>query len=225
MLNREQIIKIAKLLVQVCGGWLSLMSGAISIPLAFVALFTEAHPKRYFAMLAFAALWVIVIRTAWKNYQLMEANKKELEAQTNSHEEEKQKRASAYAEQIKALENQFQSLKTQLDDRTLRKLNKDFLGLYLKQLETRIFTIEKMDSNNDVDNLKDGFDDESLLLIGTINTFIIKSIGEGESALFSRQPELKPAADDVLTEEKRRKRMIDRLNCYAKQLEEIIRNY
>lgn len=47
------------------------MSGGFSIPFAFAALFTEGHPKRYFAFLAFIALWVFAIRLAWKNYQIM----------------------------------------------------------------------------------------------------------------------------------------------------------
>jgi ABC-type nickel/cobalt efflux system permease component RcnA len=47
------------------------MSGATSIPLAFVALFSDGtYQKESFAILAFLALWVCVIRTAWKSEQL-----------------------------------------------------------------------------------------------------------------------------------------------------------
>jgi len=151
------------------------------------------------------------------------------EAQQTSHAKEKEKLASIYAEQTRVLENQIHSFKAQLDDRTIRKLNKDFLGLYLEQLETRILTIEKMDSKDYMSNLKIGFDDESLLLIGGIKTFIIQNIGKGEAALFSRHSELTPAVADPslggLAEKERRKWMIECLNYYAKQLQEIIRNY
>lgn len=55
------------------------MSGGLSIPFAFAALFTEGHPKRYFAALAFVALWVFAIRLAWKNYQIMVIEKQKKE--------------------------------------------------------------------------------------------------------------------------------------------------
>ena len=48
---------------------MSLMSGAVSIPLAFFALFSsEQHPKWWFALLAIVALWFCLIRMAYKNY-------------------------------------------------------------------------------------------------------------------------------------------------------------
>jgi uncharacterized membrane protein HdeD (DUF308 family) len=40
------------------GEWWSLMSGALSIPFALAALFTQGHSKTYFAILAFVALLV-----------------------------------------------------------------------------------------------------------------------------------------------------------------------
>jgi transposase-like protein len=62
----SKIIKIAKLLAQICGGWWSLMSGAISIPFAFLAIFVDMshpHPKETFAILAFVALWIFGMKT------------------------------------------------------------------------------------------------------------------------------------------------------------------
>lgn len=75
MFKSETIFNASKILVSICGGWWSLMSGAVSIPFAFIALLSHGHEKRYFALLAFCALWVLAIRTAWKNYQI--ANPKE----------------------------------------------------------------------------------------------------------------------------------------------------
>jgi len=51
------------------------MSGAISIPFAFGAFFSNGHQKRNFAGLAFVALWVFAIGVARKNYQILEVQK------------------------------------------------------------------------------------------------------------------------------------------------------
>jgi hypothetical protein len=75
MFKGIKIVQFVKLLVEVCGGWWSAMSGAISIPLAFVALLTNWHPKLYFAVLAFVGLFYTTIRLAWKNYQLLAIEK------------------------------------------------------------------------------------------------------------------------------------------------------
>jgi hypothetical protein len=73
MFKKEKIHKSAKLLAEICGGWWALMSGAVSIPFAFLALFWgEAYQKEFFAILAFVALWVFAIRVAWQKNQLME---------------------------------------------------------------------------------------------------------------------------------------------------------
>jgi hypothetical protein len=71
----SKICKFAKLLASIVGGWWSLMSGALSIPIAVLAIYFGGSPGFWLAVLAFAALWVIVIRTAWKNHQLMEVLK------------------------------------------------------------------------------------------------------------------------------------------------------
>jgi hypothetical protein len=69
-----RIVKVAKLIADVCGGWWSAMSGAISIPFAFAALFFAKTPdqKTSFTALAFVALLACVFRTAWRSYQLKE---------------------------------------------------------------------------------------------------------------------------------------------------------
>jgi len=64
-----KIIKFFRILASIVGGWLSLMSGATSIPLAFFALFSSGtNPKWWFALLAIIALWICIIRMAYKNY-------------------------------------------------------------------------------------------------------------------------------------------------------------
>ena len=61
------------------------MSGAVSIPFAFFALFWgKAGQKEIFTFLAFAALWVLAIRLAMEKYQLMEKLKSQ-EDQLQSH--------------------------------------------------------------------------------------------------------------------------------------------
>jgi hypothetical protein len=53
------------------GGWWSLMSGALSIPFAFIALFSNGKPQiAFFAILAYCALWVMVFRMAMKIHKL-----------------------------------------------------------------------------------------------------------------------------------------------------------
>ncbi|MGA3283417.1 MAG: hypothetical protein ABSD57_03015 [Verrucomicrobiota bacterium] len=60
-----------RFLAEIVGGWGSLMSGAISIPFAFLAIALGGKAGTWFAVLAFVTLWVFVIRTAWKNYQIL----------------------------------------------------------------------------------------------------------------------------------------------------------
>jgi len=61
--------------VSICGGWLAVMSGAASVPLAFLALRSEGSPRYYYAILAFLALWICVIRMGMANYALLEKQK------------------------------------------------------------------------------------------------------------------------------------------------------
>jgi hypothetical protein len=69
------IIKIGIFAAQIIRRWWGEMSGATSIPLAFIALLQQGHERRFFALLAFCALWVCVIKLAWMNYQLLEKQK------------------------------------------------------------------------------------------------------------------------------------------------------
>jgi hypothetical protein len=68
MFNAENGEKLFSLLKAICGGWWSLMSGAISIPLAFLAVIFGGKAGFWFGVLAFVALWVLAIRLAWRNY-------------------------------------------------------------------------------------------------------------------------------------------------------------
>jgi hypothetical protein len=73
MVEKYKILNSAKFLASVCGGWWSAMSGATSIPFAFIALFLRGNERKLFTLLAFCALWVFAIRVAWKNYHSMES--------------------------------------------------------------------------------------------------------------------------------------------------------
>jgi hypothetical protein len=68
-------INAAKILAQIFGGWWTVMSGAISIPLGALALFTHGSPRLWFGVLAFVGLWGVVIGIARKNYLLLEQRK------------------------------------------------------------------------------------------------------------------------------------------------------
>src|SRR5207247_2092408 len=60
----ETVFKIPqwlKVIAEVCGGWWAAMSGAVSVPLALLALFCEGSPRLYFAVLAYVGMWVFAI--------------------------------------------------------------------------------------------------------------------------------------------------------------------
>jgi hypothetical protein len=63
--------KSVTILVKIVGGWLSLMSGAISVIITAFALYFGGSEGFKLAIAAFVALWFIVIRTSWKNFQLV----------------------------------------------------------------------------------------------------------------------------------------------------------
>jgi len=71
------MLKWFKFIATICGGWWSAMSGAVSIPLAFFALWFGGSGKVWFGVLAFFGLWVFAIGAAIKNYQLIEQSKSE----------------------------------------------------------------------------------------------------------------------------------------------------
>lgn len=58
-----------KVAASVCGGWWSLMSGALSIPVALIALFNESHYKTLWGLLAYATLFFCACKSAWKNLE------------------------------------------------------------------------------------------------------------------------------------------------------------
>jgi hypothetical protein len=72
MPNWKKIATIAKLIVEICGGWWGVMSGAFSVPFAFMALYAQGRERMNFAVLAYCALWVFVVRVGWKNFKLRE---------------------------------------------------------------------------------------------------------------------------------------------------------
>jgi hypothetical protein len=82
MSDRDKTIKAAKLLASICGGWFGLMSGGLSIPFAFAALFSQGHQKSVFALLAFFALLVFAVRVTWNNYKMLETQKMPLEIES-----------------------------------------------------------------------------------------------------------------------------------------------
>ena len=97
------------------------MSGAISIPFAFLAIFVDMshpHPKETFEIIAFVALWIFAVRTAWANYKMIES-RLQLQLADEKFSIERQK-----------MEDQIQSLTSRLDDREKRKKLKDALAGY-----------------------------------------------------------------------------------------------
>ena len=82
MSGKTKTIKAAKLLASICGGWFGLMSGGLSIPFAFAALFSQGHQKSVFALLAFVALLLFAVRVVWKNYTMLEMQRMPLEIES-----------------------------------------------------------------------------------------------------------------------------------------------
>ena len=60
----KRLCGFIKLIVEASGGWLTLMSGPLSVLFAFWSVVSPAgHSQRYFlALLAYCALWILVIR-------------------------------------------------------------------------------------------------------------------------------------------------------------------
>ncbi|MGA2685438.1 MAG: hypothetical protein ABSF51_10335 [Verrucomicrobiota bacterium] len=67
MSSRTKIFNAAAILYAVCGEWAGLMSGGLSVLFTLGAFFYE-HERRMFVFLAFAALWLCVVRLAYQNY-------------------------------------------------------------------------------------------------------------------------------------------------------------
>jgi hypothetical protein len=61
--------KWATIIVQITGRWWAIMSGAVSIPLAFLALVFGGKPGTWLAILGYVALWSLVIKMACTNYK------------------------------------------------------------------------------------------------------------------------------------------------------------
>jgi hypothetical protein len=72
-----KIPKWAKILTETVGKWWALMSGIISIPIAAIGYIVgPGNERNMFVILAFCALWVLVFTIGWKNYELINAQKK-----------------------------------------------------------------------------------------------------------------------------------------------------
>jgi hypothetical protein len=71
------MFKWGAIAASVCGGWWSAMSGAVSIPLAFLALFFQGQPQIWFAVLAFVGVWVFVIGVIRKHHALVQSHTEE----------------------------------------------------------------------------------------------------------------------------------------------------
>lgn len=69
----EKIKSGVTLLIEICGGWFSLMSGGLSIPFALFALYVGGSAKTNFWALAFVALLVFAVGVTRKNYSLLKA--------------------------------------------------------------------------------------------------------------------------------------------------------
>src|SRR5579862_3963535 len=99
------IIKWARVAAEACGGWFSIMSGALSVPFAFLALFW-ASPRFYFAAVAYLAMGASAIGAVRRIHLLVDSHKRELAERRTSCDREKQ-----------TIEAQVESLKARLDDR------------------------------------------------------------------------------------------------------------
>jgi hypothetical protein len=75
--------KWSKIIASLLGGWWSSMSGAASIPLAFLAVLVGGKPSLWLAILGYVALWIVVIKMARDRYNI--ENKKGVAAALSSY--------------------------------------------------------------------------------------------------------------------------------------------
>ena len=143
--------------------------------------------------------------------------------------------------ETKALNNQIEEMQTKLNQRAERKVNKHVLGVYLDNLESRIRTIEKTDSNEYMSKWENEKDVESMKLIDDIGAFISKNVGVGEAAAFTSlagiqltsrngAPQIVTSVFDQYTRKRvendsKKLHMIEHLDHWAKQLKQLINNY
>src|SRR2546429_283664 len=99
-----------KVIAEVCGGWWAAMSGAVSVPLALLALFCEGSPRLYFAVLAYFGMWVFAVGVVIRNKKDKAATDLELQRVIATHAKEKEQIVSLGVEQTKALQDEIQSL-------------------------------------------------------------------------------------------------------------------
>ena len=67
--------KSLTVIVSICGGWWSLLSGVGSAALTVAAVLAQGSGRKIYALLAFAVLWVLALRVVWKNYQMLQQQK------------------------------------------------------------------------------------------------------------------------------------------------------
>jgi hypothetical protein len=203
--------KWAKAVSGFCGGWWPALSGGLSVPLACLALFWQASPRKLFAVLAYCGMCVFAIGI-----------KRKAQAVENG------------------LNREIQFLNERLDTSKERelalanlKIVKDKLGIYLQMIESRMIHIrtiepdqftdeiafkETFDWNKDFEEisvyLKSNFPDAESALFESITTLQRTKIEVVENALLS---------DTRLVERRRlRAGLIDNLAQRSKQLQTII---
>jgi hypothetical protein len=173
----SKIIKIAKLLAQICGGWWSLMSGAISIPFAFLAIFVDMshpHPKETFAILAFVALWIFAVRTAWANYKMIESSRLQLQLADKKFSIERQKMA-----------DQIQSLTSRLDDSEKRKKLKDALAGYRITIQNLTSQLHGISYYTYKEEIRQTFERDYLETENSAYQFLYEKVGRSEAVSFA----------------------------------------
>ena len=68
MSSTGKICTAARIFYSICGEWMGLMSGSFSVLFTAAAFHFQGHDRRLFVILAFGALWICVLRLAYKNY-------------------------------------------------------------------------------------------------------------------------------------------------------------
>jgi hypothetical protein len=153
------IIRWARVAAEACGGWFSIMSGALSIPFVFLALFW-ASPRFYFAALAYLAMGASAIGAVRRIHLLVDSHKKELAERRTAYDREKQ-----------TIEAQVESLKEQLDDRASRLSVITRLGEFRLALEIRRREINKLGAVEWEKQREDGHDIQWMCLIHEIQAY------------------------------------------------------
>ena len=201
------------------------MSGAASIPLAFIALFFQGEPQIMFALLAFVGVWVFAAGVIIRNKKLINIHNEEVKV-LNAKIGNIQEQTISKRQEIR---NRLADYLLKIEDRAA-KIGKMRHDDYAESIEDKPFTGEQttdiLKFRRNVQKLKDA---KSIDLAAEVYEYIKIHIGEDKAKLFTsktgmviRQRGQFEGLGEIYADKKNE--YVDLLNHWAKNLQEIIKN-